>query len=318
MRGATCPSLNTVVKFIEEVNVSQKWKGFQEHPWIWLSPIVVILLIFYLYPMAEVFHLSISNATLMREPSRYGLMHFNSFISSTDFYQMLRVTMLYVAGSVFFQILLGLFIALLVHTGRQRGIPGAVLTRTVVMSCWIIPGPAIGIIWKIILSEFDYGLANYFVGSLFGVHLSFLSGMSLSIVSVIIANIWTGTAFSMLILYSGLQQIPNELYEASMVDGATSVQKFFFITIPQLRSFIFTDLSLATIYTFNSFGLIMALTAGGPGRSTEVLALSIYRTIFDRLNLGRGAALAMILLVINLIIAVFYNRAFIKRTSAVE
>jgi len=291
-------------------------KSIQERPWIWLAPLILSLLSFYLYPMLEVARLSFSNATLLRNPTKYGLFHYISFFSSADFFLMLRVTMKYVAGSLVFQLLLGLGIALLVHEGKRRRVPGAVLTRTVVLSCWIIPAPAIGVIWKIILSEFDYGIVNYLAMILFGQHLALLSSENLALVSVTIANIWCGTAFSMLILYSGLQQIPEELYEAAMVDGATPFQRFRYITLPLLRSFVFTDLSLATIYTFNSFGLIMSLTAGGPGRSTEVLAMSVYRTIFDRMNLGRGAALSMILLAINLIIAIIYNRSFIKNDAA--
>jgi multiple sugar transport system permease protein len=266
--------------------------------------------------MIDVARLSFSNATLLRNPSKYGLMQYTSLFSSSDFGQMIVVTLKYVAGSLFFQVLFGLLIAVLVHEGKKRKVPGAVLTRSVVLSCWIIPAPAIGIIWKIILSEFDYGIANHLIGSFFDQHLAFLSNERLAIFSVIVANIWCGTAFSMLILYSGLQQIPESLYEAAVVDGATEFQKFRYLTLPLLRPFLFTDLSLATIYTFNSFGLIMSLTAGGPGRSTEVLAMSVYRTIFDRMNLGRGAALSMVLLVVNLVIAIVYNKSFFKKTQA--
>jgi multiple sugar transport system permease protein len=260
--------------------------------------------------------LSFSNATLVRNPSRYGLFHYVSFFSNRDFARMLWVTFLYVIGSLVFEILIGLFIAFVVHVGTKRHIPGAVFTRTVVLSCWIIPAPAIGIIWKILLSEYDYGIFNYIAEIMFGKNFAFLSNEILALISVTLANVWCGTAFSMLILYSGFQQIPEELYEAAMVDGANGRQRFRFITLPSLKSFLFTDLSLATIYTFNSFVIIMALTAGGPGRATEVLSLSIYRTIFERMNLGRGAAISMVLLLINLIIAVIYNKYFFKKESA--
>ncbi|QQO10774.1 carbohydrate ABC transporter permease [Breznakiella homolactica] len=288
-------------------------KNIQEYPWLWLLPVLLSLVIFYLYPMLDVARLSFSNATLIRDPTRYGFFHYISFFTTKDFAQIMKVTFIYVIGSLIFQVLIGLLIAFLVHTGQKLGIKGAVFTRTVVLSCWIIPAPAIGIIWKILLSEFDYGIINYVMRLLIGHNLAFLSSEYLSIISVTIANIWCGTAFSMLILYSGFQQIPEELYEAAMVDGANGFQKFRYITLPSLRTFLFTDLSLATIYTFNSFGLIMALTAGGPGRSTEVLALSVYRTIFERMNLGRGAALSMVLLMINLISAVLYNMSFIRK-----
>jgi multiple sugar transport system permease protein len=292
-------------------------KSFQEYPWLWLLPVILSLLVFYLYPMLDVARLSFSNATLIRNPTRYGLFQYSSFVTSKDFFQIMKVTLIYVLGSLVFQIILGFLIASLVFNGKKFKVPGAVFTRTVVLSCWIIPGPAIGIIWKILLSEFDYGIINYIAKLLIGHNLDFLSSENLSIISVTIANIWNGTAFSMLILYSGLQQIPQGFYEAAMVDGANSFQRFRYITLPSLKTFIFTDLSLATIYTFNSFGLIMALTAGGPGRSTEVIALSVYRTIFERMNLGRGATLSMILLMINLITAIVYNMSFIKKDEPV-
>ncbi len=287
-------------------------KRFENKPLFWLFPIVVFLLLFYLWPMLEVFRLSLTNSTLLRTGTQYSLRNYRYIFSSQDFYFILKITFTFVLGSLIGQVLLGLAIALLVHRGIRRGIIGAEFTRATVLSSWIIPSMAIGLIWKILLTDFDYGILNYIIDSIFGSKIPFLSSPKYAMLSVIIANVWCGTAFSMLILFSGLQRIPDDFYEAAIVDGASSFQQFRYITIPHLSTFIFIDLALATIYTFNSFGLIMTLTAGGPGLSTEVLALHVYTTIFENLHLGRGSALAIVLLIINLVIAIIHYRLFGK------
>jgi len=175
---------------------------------------------------------------------------------------------------------------------------------------WVIPGVIIGVIWNLFLSEANYGILNYFIQLVFNTKISFLSSQDLALYSVIIANVWRGTAFSMIILYGGLKQISEELYEAASIDGASTLDKFFKITIPQLKPVIFINMVLITIYTFNTFDMIMALTGGGPGRSTEVISLNIYNTVFGHLELGRGSVLAVILFFINLSITLFYYNFF--------
>jgi multiple sugar transport system permease protein len=126
--------------------------------------------------------------------------------------------------------------------------------------------------------------------------------------SIIAANVWRGTAFSMILMYAGLQGIPDELYEAAKVDGASNVQSFWYITLPQLRPIIMINIILITIYTLNTFDMILPLTGGGPGRATEVLALRTYNVIFENFSLAGGSVLAMIMLAIALLLTLMYRR----------
>jgi multiple sugar transport system permease protein len=116
--------------------------------------------------------------------------------------------------------------------------------------------------------------------------------------SVTVANIWRGTAFSMLLLYAGLQTVNRELYEAAAVDGASRVRQFWHVTLPQLRPVLLVNVVLITIATLNTFDMVLALTGGGPAQATEVLALHIYNTVFINFNIASGSVFAVFLLAI--------------------
>ena len=129
-----------------------------------------------------------------------------------------------------------------------------------------------------------------------------------------LANVWRGTAFSMILLYAGLLVIPRSLYEAAEVDGATALKQFWYITLPQLRPILLVNTILISIFTLNTFDLILPLTGGGPGRATEVLALYAYNTVFRNFDLSNGAVLAVLLLLISVVFTFFYVRLLPKES----
>jgi multiple sugar transport system permease protein len=180
--------------------------------------------------------------------------------------------------------------------------------RSVILSAWVMPGVVIGIVWAIILNDASYGLANIVLSTLGLGTVPWLSTPNTALMSIIIANVWRGTAFSMILQYAGLQTIPDELYEAAEVDGANVLQSFWHITIPQLRPILMINIILITIQTLNSFDMILALTGGGPGQATEVLALHTYNVIFRQFSLSGGAVLAVIMFLISLVLTVGYQR----------
>jgi multiple sugar transport system permease protein len=208
---------------------------------------------------------------------------------------------------------LGLVIALALHAGIKRKLKGTILVRTIVLAAWIIPGVLVGIVWQMLLSSSQFGIVNYLLECLGFERIKFLVQPNYALLSIIMANIWRGTAFSMILLYAGLQKIPEGLYEAANIDGASTVQKFLFITIPQLLPILFINLVLITINTFNTFDMIVVLTGGGPARATQVLTLSSYEQVFSFFNLGRGAAIAVILLFFNIVMAVSYYKLLLKK-----
>jgi multiple sugar transport system permease protein len=272
----------------------------------YITPLLLMLILFYLFPIVEVFRYSLTNIRLDKEIYSYGVSAYQYVLSNPNFWEMLKITIIFVFLSMFLQLFFGLIIATLIDEGERRNLKGTLVVRLIVLMAWVIPGVIIGVIWNLFLSEANYGILNYFIQLVFNTKISFLSSQDLALYSVIIANVWRGTAFSMIILYGGLKQISEELYEAASIDGASTLDKFFKITIPQLKPVIFINMVLITIYTFNTFDMIMALTGGGPGRSTEVISLNIYNTVFGHLELGRGSVLAVILFFINLSITLFY------------
>ncbi len=277
-------------------------------PLLWMLPMILMLVLFYLYPLVDVIRLSFTNTSTLEAEFKYTLNSYIKTLQDPDFYRSIYVSVVFVFSNIVAQILLGLLIAILLNAGTRRRLPGTVLTRTVVLSAWMAPGVLVGIVWQMLLSSSQFGIINYLLEKVGLPRLTFLVQPGLALFSIIIANIWRGTAFTMILQYAGLQRIPDELYEAADVDGATGLQKFLHIMIPQLRPIIFINLVLITIYTFNTFDMVIALTRGGPARSTQVLTLNAYEQVFSFFSLGRGSAVAVVLLLINLTMAILYYR----------
>jgi multiple sugar transport system permease protein len=213
---------------------------------------------------------------------------------------MLFVTLVFVTASVVLQLVIGLGLAVLIDAARRRRTWGTMFARASVVSAWVIPGVLIGVLWRILLMENRAGIANY-MGSMFGLPaLPYLSSGSFALASVVVANVWRGSAFSMILQFAGLMRIPKELHEAADLEGLTRAQRLRWLILPQLKPILALNLVLITISTLNTFDLILPLTGGGPARQTEVIALYMYRSAFYSLEAGRSAAIAAVMLAVNL------------------
>ncbi|MBA3424885.1 MAG: sugar ABC transporter permease [Rubrobacter sp.] len=280
----------------------------ENRPTLWMAPLLAVVTLFYLYPAFEVLRYSVTNASLQRIDYVYTLDTFIKVLSDPVLYEVLKTTAIFVIASVVLQLVLGLIIAVAVNRARKRRLPGMVFMRSVVLSAWVMPGVVIGIVWSIVLNEAPYGLANLVLAAFGFGNVPWLSTPSLALMSIIVANVWRGTAFSMILQYAGLQSIPDELYEAAKVDGASVLQNFWYITIPQLRPILMINVILITISTLNTFDMILPLTGGGPGQATEVLSLRTYNVIFQQYSLAGGAVLAVIMLFISMVLTLAYRR----------
>ncbi len=278
--------------------------------WPWILPLALLLGVVLIYPMVEIVRLSFTDSSLVSgEAYEYTTAPYRSLAAGTDFRQTLGITFIFVLFSTVFQLLLGLTAALLVNGAERRGLRGTVLTRTVVLTAWAIPGVIIGVIWALLYEESGSGILNYGLSTVgFSGETPFLSDPDVALVSVTVANVWRGTALSMILCYAGLKTIPTDVYEAARVDGATARQTLGKVTIPMMMPILTTTLVLVIVETFNTFDMVLALTGGGPGDATEVLALSVYDQIFRQLNVGRGAAMAVVLMLINLAMIAIYLR----------
>jgi multiple sugar transport system permease protein len=275
----------------------------------WLAPLVAIATLFYLWPAVQVIRLSFTNTSLLREGSSYTLETYSQTLSDPTLGKVLGVTVVFVGASIVGQLALGLFIALVVQRAVRRKLRGAVLVRSIVLCAWVMPGILIGVIWQIVLNESSFGLVNAILAKAFGIDpVPFLSDTTWAVVSVIVANVWRGTAFSMLLLYAGLMAVNRELYEAARVDGAGRMRLLWHITLPQIRPILLVNAILITISTLNTFDMILSLTGGGPAQATEVLALHTYNSVFVNFNLAAGSVFAVILLMLSLLLTVGYRR----------
>jgi multiple sugar transport system permease protein len=275
---------------------------------------VILLFVSYVYPAIDVIRFSFTNATLLNPAYDYTLKSYAAVSSNRDLPIILQVTLIFVIASVVFQLLLGLLVAMALHRGTKRRLKGVSFFRIVILASWIVPGVSAGIVWQLMFNEARYGFIDG-IFRLMGIPpVAWLSDPQIAIWSAVLANVWRGTAFSMILLYAGLLVIPASLYEAAAVDGATAFRQFLHVTLPQLRPILLINTILISIFTLNSFDLILPLTGGGPGRATEVLSLYAYNTVFRNFDLSNGAVLAVVLLLISLAFTFFYVRLLPKES----
>ena len=288
----------------------------EDFPSVWLAPLFLLLGVLYLYPVIDVIRLSFTDAGDAGAPVHYTTASYRAVFGSPEFAGMARVTGIFVVASIVGQVVFGMLIAVLVCAGERRRLPGAALVRAIVLVGWVLPGVVIGIIWKLLLDESGSGIFAY-AASMFGMrNPAFLSAPTPALVWVTIANIWRGTAFSMIMQYAGMKTVPVELYEAATVDGAGALQQFRNVTLPSLRGILLINLVLITIATLNTFDMVLPLTGGGPGRATEVVALYVYHLVFSEFQLGRGAAVAVFLMAVGLVLSACYARIMQREAAA--
>ena len=269
----------------------------------WLAPALLMLAAFYAIPVLDVFRLAFSDATLVRAPTAYSLETFSDVLGNAVLPEILLTTLIFTGLSVVALQLVGLTIALLLVRGERRGLRGMAAFRTLVLAAWVVPGITNGLIWQMLFDEAPYGTLNSVLGFIGVGPVAWLSDPMMAMVSAIIANVWQGTAFSMVVFYAARRAINPTLYEVASVDGANAWQAFWAITVPQLRLAIAANTILVSVQTLNTFDSILALTGGGPGRATEVLALFTFNTVFYNLDLAGGSVLALILFALGLAFA---------------
>lgn len=271
-----------------------------------MAPVILMIGVFYLYPVLDALRLAFTNASLTGGEVAFSTRAITAMLANPALATVLGNTAIFTAASVVGQMLFGLAIALLVVRGERNRLPGMLVLRTIVLAAWVVPGIANGIIWSMLFSESPFGAINSVLRLLELPTVAWLSNPTYAMISVVIANIWQGTAFSMIVLYAALKGVDPTLYEAAAVDGARAWERFVFITLPQLRAALLVNAILITIQTLNTFDAVLALTGGGPGRATEVLSLFTYNTVFYNFDLAGGSALSLLLVAIALALAALY------------
>lgn len=288
--------------------------GRRDRPLFWLLPVLFFIGMFYLYPILDALRLAFTDASLLDRDVSFSMQAVFDILGSPTLPVILRNTFVFAGASVVGQMLLGLFIALLVVRGERNGLKGMLALRTVVLAAWVIPGIANGVIWQMLFSEAPFGAINSTLRMAGLPGVAWLSDPRNAMVSAIIATVWQGTAYSMILLYAALKSVDETLYEAAAVDAAHPWERFWFITLPQIRPALLVNAILIMIMTLNTFDAVISLTGGGPGRATEVLALHTYSTVFYNFDLAGGSVLSILLLLISLALAAVVA-AFLPRGS---
>ena len=179
---------------------------------------------------------------------------------------------------------------------------------------WVVPPIALGLTWKWILRGGKLGLLNAILTNIRVIPRDWLSYAN-ALGTVIAVTIWIGIPFTFMLELAGLQKIPDQLYEAASIDGAGKLGRFFYITIPQMKSTFLINLIMITISTIGYFDIIFALTNGGPNDATEVLPLFMYHAAFKFHQLGRGAAMSVFMLMVSLILTLVYLFIFREKEA---
>jgi multiple sugar transport system permease protein len=213
------------------------------------------------------------------------------------FLNSLRVTAVFTVTAVGAEFVLGLLIAVILNRLRRMG---HVLLPFLLLPMMTTP-IIVGLLWRFMLND-RTGLVNYFLDAVGIGRFSFLAHPRLALGSIIVADVWQWTPFVILLLYSGLQALPAESYEAAEVDGASRLQMFRYITIPYLRNTILITLLIRGIDAFREYDKVYTMTYGGPGSSTETASFYIYRQAFVFFNTGLASALSLILLVVTIVV----------------
>ncbi|MEV0168608.1 carbohydrate ABC transporter permease [Nonomuraea fuscirosea] len=267
-----------------------------------LGPALVLLAIFLAGPILWSVYIAFTNETLTGSASVnsqfVGVANFVKLFGDPNFINSFLLTFIFVIGSaVIGQNTLGLIIALLM---RGRGRVTRSVVNGVVIAAWVMPEVVAAACWFSFLAE--DGTLN----TVLGVSQEWL--YTAPMLAVILANVWRGTAFSMLVYSAALSEVPADLVEAAAVDGASPARRLLHITLPLIRRSIMANLMLITLQTLASFGLIYALTGGGPGTASQTTPLYMYEQAFRYFEIGYGSAIALVMLVIGALFSLVYLR----------
>lgn len=273
-----------------------------------ILPSVLLLTAFVIYPAFVAIQTSLTNAALTgpaaMSPRFIGLANCSRLLSDGNFWRSLAITFWFVLFSaVIGQLVLGLLSAILL----RRRFALRPLINAIILMPNAVPEVVAALMWASMLAAGEYGTLNNIV-AWFGIDPQrWLTTFPLTM--IVIVNIWRGIGFAMILMTSGLSAISDELYEAAWMDGASASQIFRRITLPLLVPTIFLYLLVSTVSTIGIFGLVFALTRGGPAGATEIIGIYIYNQSFNAYQLGYGSAVAVVVLAFSLVIGMIYVRA---------
>lgn len=300
----------------KEVKYKIEKPGSQEKLFKYSSvqAVALILVVVVMFPFIYAIFLSATNAHVanFRHPDFVGLLNYWSALSTEPFWKATLRSIVYVIVTVSVETILGILIALALN----RKIVLKKLFVVLFILPMLISPVLVGIMFRL-EGNFNFGVLQYFATHWFGIKEN-LYGTKLAFLSMMLIDIWQWTSFMFLIIYAGLQALPQDPYEAAAVDGATPWQTFWTVTLPLLRPVLLIALIFRVMDSFKAFDHINLLTGGGPGIRTTTISVLLYKTAFERDRLGAACALSILFLVIiNLVVKriVIYFPQYARRLA---
>ncbi|PPS91438.1 carbohydrate ABC transporter permease [Streptomyces sp. MH60] len=291
---------------------SQQWAA-----WAFLAPVTLYLVLFYAYPLYRNIDLSLRNYTVRSfvqgNAPFTGLENYLTVFDDPAFTPALLHTAVFTVACLFFQYAFGLALAIFF----KQHFPLSATLRALFLVPWLLPLIVSASTWSWMLNS-DSGIVNAVLHAVGINPVNWLTSPSWSLTSVIIANIWIGVPFNLVVLYSGLQSIPDSLYEAAALDGANAWQRFRRITFPLLRPVSAITLLLGLVYTLKVFDIIWIMTKGGPADASTTFATWSYQLGFGNAlpAFGPGAAVGNLLVVAALVFGLIYLKVQRKQHAS--
>jgi arabinogalactan oligomer/maltooligosaccharide transport system permease protein len=279
-----------------------------------LAPALLVILAVIAFPLVFNFILAFSNANIyhIRDWRLIGFAQFVSVFRQQLFWSILLKTVIWTAVNIVFHVAIGVFLAVVLH---QKFIRGKSAWRIMLILPWALPQYITALTWRGMFN-YEYGAVNLLITKY--LHLppvQWLTSPFEAFLAVIITNIWLGFPFMMVIAFGGLQSIPDDLYEAADVDGASKWFQFWNITAPLLRPVMIPAITLGIIWTFNNINVVWLVSnMGEPADSTHILVSYVYKAAFNMYRFGWAAALSVVIFAILFT----FSQVFLKKTRAAE
>ncbi len=268
---------------------------------------MAILALVIFYPLVQALLLSMKDAALLNVTVApfTGLDNFKQLLGDEVFWTAVKNTFVLTTVSIAGSLVLGMSLALVLN----ENLPFRNFFRGIALIPWVVPGVVVALLTLYMFNS-QVGVIDYVLVKL-GVTERFVDWFGSTrnaLWAIILANIWNQTPFYMLMMLAGLQTVPEDEYDAAKVDGANVLQRFRYVTVPNIRGVLAIVIALQVIWNFNNFDLIWATTEGGPVNATTTLTVHVYRMAFKSLDLGYAAAIGVVMLVALLLFSVFYVR----------
>ncbi|GAA4666357.1 carbohydrate ABC transporter permease [Frondihabitans cladoniiphilus] len=296
--------------------VKKRFRAEQLTAWAFILPVVAYLVIFYAYPLYRNVDLSLRDYTVRSfidgNAPFVGFQNFVDVFQDPTFGPALRNTLLFTGVSIAFQFSFGMALAVFFFQNFRL----SSTLRALFLVPWLLPLIVSASTWSWMMNS-DSGVINSVIHGIGGAPVNWLTSPQWALVAVIIANVWIGIPFNLVILYSGLQNIPGDIYEAAALDGANAWQKFWRITFPLLKPVSAITILLGLVYTLKVFDIIWIMTKGGPGNASTTFAIWSYQLGFGSTlpNFSPAAAVGNLLIVIALIFGFLYLRVQRKQAQ---